>query len=1165
MVKANVFLPSVNAGEFSTKLLSRIDFGKYPNGAALLKNYLLQPQGGFYRRPGFRHIVSTKSDGQVKLVPFVFDVTDSYIIEIGNLYMRFIRRQAQITVADTDAAITNGTFASNITGWTDRSTGSAGITHSSAEGGEMSLDGSAGDTAWAEQSVTTSNTGTEHVLRFKSRGVPGLKVKVQIGSATLGDQLFEETALGVGYGPNGAAWAYHTVAFTPDASPFYVQFKNDNNILDNGEDILIDDVSFLDNAPLEIETPWTTSDFTDLKFVQAGDVVYFEHPDYPTFKLERRGHTTWSLVQVYWKDGPWGEINPDTDLIDKQLCPNPDLLTGMTDWDNNGSAGDNSVTKYDGDQQIIALIPTTDTDDANAEIEVPVGFRQGTSTRYVAHFLTVGGREAALGHTQLRVGTTSGAVDLLAETPYEAGWHTISYTTASATNHFFRFRMRSSAAAGGVGGLFIYPEDAQLMHPSGTTGSITVNARGFTPFKSTDVGRYIRFEYPGREPGWGIITAFASSSAVTLQVRRKIPVALPTESWRLGSWSERTGFPRTMAFFEGRAVLANNADNTRGLWFSQSLDLENMRPDSFVEGGNTVEDDDALDFTLQSPSANDIQWLTALQQLVIGTMGGPWVAESSGSVLTPSDRTFRQQTKTKISDLAPLLISNAILFVDQSQKRLFDLGFQFETDAYVAADLTQLAEHVASAQIAEIAFQQDPNPVIWMRRVDNDGQLYALAYSRAEDIVGWSRMELGGSWGGGVHGLPAAESIVTIPGSNDATQTFDSGDRDEVWIVAKRTINSSTVRHIEVMERAYDAPLREGYATEQAWIDAVQADQRNAFYVDSGITFDVGAKTISGLTAADPAVVTATAHGYSDGNEVVITDVLGMVEVNGAKFFVADQVTNSFALTSTQSAKTITSATQANPVVITSVAHGFSDGDVVGIFDVGGMTEINGKTFTVANKTDDTFELTGEDGTGHTAYTTGGNIYHATNSSAFTAYVSGGKARATTTTVTGASHLEGETIDVLADGQIEKGLTVSGGGFTLATAAGFVHYGLPYTSEYESLKIHYGARAGTGVGKPKRLTGLTLALLDAGKFSVGTVEYNNQTGRFVNAVESVDFSRTGASFTDTTLSTWEHIINLPPGSWSSDPRIWITASDPLPLTVLGVGPNIDMHESQAAR
>ena len=91
-----------------------------------------------------------------------------------------------------------------------------------------------------------------------------------------------------------------------------------------------------------------------------------------------------------------------------------------------------------------------------------------------------------------------------------------------------------------------------------------------------------------------------------------------------------------------------------------------------------------------------------------------------------------------------------------------------------------------------------------------------------------------------------------------------------------------------------------------------------------------------------------------------------------------------------------------------------------------------------------------------------------------------------------------------------------------------------------------------------------MAPLDAGTFSAGTLEYNHQTGRFVNAVESVDFSRTGASFADTTLSTWEHIINLPPGSWSSDPRIWITARDTLLLKVLCGGPSIDMHESQVA-
>ena len=67
-------------------------------------------------------------------------------------------------------------------------------------------------------------------------------------------------------------------------------------------------------------------------------------------------------------------------------------------------------------------------------------------------------------------------------------------------------------------------------------------------------------------------------------------------------------------------------------------------------------------------------------------------------------------------------------------------------------------------------------------------------------------------------------------------------------------------------------------------------------------------------------------------------------------------------------ARTITGATQANPVVITSSAHGLSNGDVVRIFEVVGMTEINERNFTVANQVTNSFELSGEDGTGHTAY-----------------------------------------------------------------------------------------------------------------------------------------------------------------------------------------------------
>ena len=74
----------------------------------------------------------------------------------------------------------------------------------------------------------------------------------------------------------------------------------------------------------------------------------------------------------------------------------------------------------------------------------------------------------------------------------------------------------------------------------------------------------------------------------------------------------------------------------------------------------------------------------------------------------------------------------------------------------------------------------------------------------------------------------------------------------------------------------------------------------------------------------------------------------------------------------TEATKSITAATSANPVVITSAGHGYSNGDRVFIASVGGMTELNNREFTVANKTTDTFELSGIDGSGFTTYTSGG-------------------------------------------------------------------------------------------------------------------------------------------------------------------------------------------------
>jgi hypothetical protein len=59
---------------------------------------------------------------------------------------------------------------------------------------------------------------------------------------------------------------------------------------------------------------------------------------------------------------------------------------------------------------------------------------------------------------------------------------------------------------------------------------------------------------------------------------------------------------------------------------------------------------------------------------------------------------------------------------------------------------------------------------------------------------------------------------------------------------------------------------------------------------------------------------------------------------------------------------TITGITAANPPVVTAASHGFSDGDKVYITDVEGMTDVNKTTFWIEDKTDNTFELVDEDG-----------------------------------------------------------------------------------------------------------------------------------------------------------------------------------------------------------
>lgn len=90
MSKASPLTGNFNAGELSPMLGARVDFQKYPSGASILENFIPTVQGPIERRGGTRFVNEVKSSAsRVLLQPFEFSVTQAYMLEFGNYYVRF--------------------------------------------------------------------------------------------------------------------------------------------------------------------------------------------------------------------------------------------------------------------------------------------------------------------------------------------------------------------------------------------------------------------------------------------------------------------------------------------------------------------------------------------------------------------------------------------------------------------------------------------------------------------------------------------------------------------------------------------------------------------------------------------------------------------------------------------------------------------------------------------------------------------------------------------------------------------------------------------------------------------------------------------------------------------------------------------------------------------
>ena len=152
------------------------------------------------------------------------------------------------------------------------------------------------------------------------------------------------------------------------------------------------------------------------------------------------------------------------------------------------------------------------------------------------------------------------------------------------------------------------------------------------------------------------------------------------------------------------------------------------------------------------------------------------------------------------------------------------------------------------------------------------------------------------------------------------------------------------------------------------------------------------------------------------------------------------------------------------------------------------------------------------------------------------------------TSLSGLSHLEGQTVSILADGSAHANKTVSSGAIALDRSATKVCIGLPYDSILQTMRIEGGSLEGTSQGKIKRISKVVLRLFE----TVGV-----KVGPSLTNLETIPFRTTSSNLSApvNTLIEGDKEIEFN-DDYNSDGHIFIKQDQPLPASILAIYPTL---------
>lgn len=541
----------------------------------------------------------------------------------------------------------------------------------------------------------------------------------------------------------------------------------------------------------QFATSYLETELFDLQFAQSADTLYVAHKGYAPRKITRTSDIAWTVSEVDFQNGPFLPQTPGGTATSLTLSADGNVIPQMTsNTAPSGTAaasGGSATAWHAADRTRLTGLLQADNGIGWWEYDA------GAPRKVVGYFLQAGGGVNANGTPVDFVfeGFTGSVWVALDAQSNVDPWaeSEVRYFPFDNDTFYQKYRLRWTQIGDGSTSIITeigFKESADEMLAITLTASSTSDINGSAGFQATDFGRPIRIRGSDGVWRWFEITGYTSPTVVTGVLHgQPLPDLEATTKWQLGAFSDQTGYPQSVSFFEERLVWARTDAEPQKVWGSKSFAFE----DHGVSA--PLVDDDAFAVEIASDQVNEIKWISESSDLLLGTSDAIRTLGPSDSSKAFSATNLRQRRQTTIGSAAlqPARIGGVSLYADRFARSLRELFFSFESNAFAAPDLTIMSDHLLASGITAMAYAQMPDSILWV--TVGSGELVSLTYERDHRIVGLTRHLLGGG-GADDHGI--VESVATIPGA-EAT---------EVWLLVRRTINGATKRYVERLSPQFE-------------------------------------------------------------------------------------------------------------------------------------------------------------------------------------------------------------------------------------------------------------------------------------------------------------------------------------------------------------------------